>query len=192
MPNFVKPINGQPLVSTNTEPLGASTLAPSAKELGLWDRYQLSKHQNKAQVELEKVKTNALKAQAIALTERAAEMQGSLINAEMTRAHGESLGAIGAVMYDNYKVMTLEQAASRQAGHIANTQLFNEHLGDAQGRLSRGEFSEGQARIAMLTADALMAETEARQDARYKQLTDATDRNFDAAFKPIQNRSSRN
>lgn len=188
MANFMKTTGtAQRLVSATTEPHGIATLAPSAQKLGWLKQHELSKHRQAAQVAVEKEKTSALKEQAIATVAMAAHMQGGLIRAELARQHGEALAAVGAVMYDNYKVMALAQAASRQAGTMANIQVHNEHVADVMARVARGECTQDQAHVALQGADYLMVQTEGRIDARHAKLADATDRNFDAAFAPISN-----
>lgn len=188
MANFFNPTGtAQPLVSATTEPYGIATLAPSAQKLGWVKQRELARYQQAAQVELEKKKTDALQAEAIATVGLAATMQGGLIRAEISRQKCEAQAAVGAVMFDNYKVMVLEQSASRQAGTMVNIQLHNEHVADAVARAARGEFTQEQARIAMQGAEHLLVQTESRIDARHAKLAEATDRNFDAGFAPISN-----
>ncbi len=190
MPNFMKKTSG-PLAHSTNETVDAKALSPSNQKLGFLNRRQLSKHGQAAQVEVERRKIDAVTEQVIAINEVSAHMQGSLIRAEIGRVHSEQLAAISAVAFDNYKVMALEQAASRQAGTDANVQMHNEHVGHAMQRLSRGEVTQEQAEILANTAGALMVETETRIDARHRQLADATDRNFDISFAPLLGSSTR-
>lgn len=188
MANFFNPTGtAQPLVSATSEPHGLATLAPSAQKLGWLKQRELSKHRQEAQVAVEKEKTSALEKQATATVALAAQMQGGLIRAELARHHGEALAAVGAVMFDNYKAMVLEQGSSRQAGTMANIQVHNEHVADALARAARSEITQEQAHVALQGAQHLLVQTEGRIDSRHAKLAEATDRNFDAAFAPISN-----
>jgi len=179
------------LTKLDSEATSAQALTPQTESLSLWNKIKLNGKRQAAQVEIEGTKINEGKRQAIATVGLAAEMTGTLIRVELGRVHGEMLAATGAAMFDSYKVIALEQASSRQSGTVVNTQVRNEHVADAQARYARGEFSAEQAQVAILTADDLQAETEARIAARHEQLTQAVDRNFDAAMAPIHSKAFR-
>jgi len=188
MPNYVKKKSDGTQVAAALDHPEVNVVHKPSLELSAFNKFMLTRAARRAHVDVKKVEIDAFKEEAIATARLGASMQGALIRTELGRVHGELLAATGAAMFDSYKVIAVEQESSRQAGTVVNTVVRNEHCADALARFNKGEFSQEQTEVAIRTADDLQAETEARIDGRYQQLTQATDRNFDGAMAPVQSK----
>lgn len=184
MPNYVKPSGAVRTPFPTAAVDHASALKPT-QEMSIFTRWKVGRKHDLAVANIEETKIRTMHEEAIATVSLAATMQGSLIRAELGRSHTDQLAAVGAAMTDSYKVIVLEQAASRQHGTLANMLARNEACTDAMARFQSGEFSQEQVEVVIHTADDLQAETEARIDAVHQQLADVTDRNIKAAMTPI-------
>lgn len=183
MPNYISKSN-TPTIDFTATAVESQALS-TKKNLGIFSNWAVSRKEDKARREIAEkaIEAQQLEAEATALL--AIQARGQLIRAEMGREIAEQLAAVGGAAFEMHKAIVSTQAESRMAATFHNIDAYNENLGEIKGRVTQGKFTQQQAEIAAHTATDLMSEVESRSDRAYQLLKDATDRNLEAALKPI-------
>lgn len=185
MPNFVKKPPGLKSEVTTADPVDKAIQPAQTDHLGYFARRAVERHRERETVAHVKNTISEERRQAEATASMGLQGRGAITRAELGRVIGESLAAVAGAAYESHKAISQVQGESRVVGTLANYQALNGHAQVIQQMVAKGELTPEQAQVAIQTAQGVHAETEARMDAGYELVRNATDANFTAALAPI-------
>ncbi len=183
MPNYISK-SKTPTIDLTATAVESQALSTN-KNLGFFSGLTVARKEDKARREIAEKAIEAQQREAEATALLAIQGRGQLVRSEIGRQIAEELAAVGGAVFEMHKSIVSIQAESRMAATFHNIDAYNENLGEIKGRIAQGKFTQQQAEIAAHTATDLMSEVESRSDRAYQLLKDATDRNLEAALKPI-------